>query len=69
MQQLPVPGVPFAPGRYGWIERVTPPKVGVPSKRVTWADKFYFYSRDLYALIAGLLGFVWGWLNFRIKPT
>jgi class 3 adenylate cyclase len=59
----------IAPGRYGWMERVTPPKIGVPSVRVTWADKFYFYRRDLYALIIGFLGFVWGWLNFRIKPT
>jgi class 3 adenylate cyclase len=59
----------IAPGRYGWMQRVTPPKIGVPSMRVTWADKFYFYYRDLYALIAGLLGFIWGWLNFRIKPT
>lgn len=59
----------IAPGRSGWVERVTPPKVGVPSVRVTWASKFYFYYRDLYALIIGLFGFVWGWLNFRIKPT
>jgi class 3 adenylate cyclase len=59
----------IAPGRYGWLQRVTPPKIGVPSMRVTWADKFYFYYRDLYALLIGLLGFIWGWLNFRIKPT
>lgn len=58
-----------APERYGWMQRVTPPGIGVPSRRVTWADKFYFYYRDLYALIVGLLGFIWGWLNFRIKPT
>lgn len=59
----------IAPGRYGWMERVTPPKIGIPPMRVTWADKFYFYYRDLYALAAGLLGFIWGWFNFRIKPT
>lgn len=59
----------IGPDRHGWMERVTPPKIGVPSRRVTWADKFYFYYRDLYALVFGLLGFVWGWLNFRIKPT
>lgn len=59
----------IAPGRYGWMERVTPPKIGVPPMRVTWADKFYFYYLDLYALAAGLLGFIWGWLNFRIKPA
>jgi hypothetical protein len=51
------------------VERVTPPKLGVPSVRVTRADKFYFHYRDVYALAIGLLGFVWGWLNFRIKPT
>jgi class 3 adenylate cyclase len=59
----------IAPGRHGWVERVTPPKLGVPSLRVTRADKFYFHYRDVYALAVGLLGFVWGWLNFRIKPT
>jgi hypothetical protein len=59
----------IAPRRYGWMQRLTPPRIGVPSRRVSWAGKFYFYYRDLYALLAGLLGFIWGWLNFRIKPT
>jgi class 3 adenylate cyclase len=54
---------------YGWVERVTPPRLGVPSLRVTWADKFYFRYRDLYALILGLVGFLWGWWGFRIKPN
>lgn len=54
---------------YGWIQRVTPPGVGVPSLRVSWADKFYFRYRDIYALISGALGFLWGFWGFRIKPS
>jgi class 3 adenylate cyclase len=56
-------------GRYGWIERVTRPRLGVASQRLTMADKFYFRYRDLYVFLAGFVGFVWGWLNFRLKPT
>lgn len=54
----------IAPGEYGWVERVTP-----RGERVTWTDKFYFRYRDLYPLLAGGLGFLWGVFNFRIKPA
>lgn len=54
---------------YGWIPRTVPAKIGVPEKRLTIADKFYFRYLDLYALIAGVLGFIWGALSFRIRPT
>jgi hypothetical protein len=53
---------------YGWIPRVIPAKIGVPQKRLSIANKFYFRYRDLGALAAGLLGFFWGILSFRIRP-
>jgi class 3 adenylate cyclase len=54
---------------YGWIARIVTAKIGVPEKRLTVADKFYFTYRDLYALIAGVIGFMWGALSFRIRPA
>lgn len=55
--------------RYAWVPRIIPPKIGVPAQRVTVADKFYFRRADLYAWLFGIAGFVWGYLNFRIRPT
>ena len=54
---------------YGWIPRILPAKLGVPEKRLSISNKFYFRYRDLYAFILGLVGFVWGSLSFRFKPT
>lgn len=54
----------IAPGEYGWIERVTP-----RNRRVTLTDKFYFRFKDIYPFILGLLGFLWGVVDFRIKPA
>jgi class 3 adenylate cyclase len=55
--------------QYGWIPRVLPPKIGEPEKRLTLTYKFSFRYSDLGALLAGLVGFVWGFLNLRIRPT
>ena len=55
-------------GSYGWIERVSPPRIGQPSRRLTWTDKFYFRQRDLIPFEIALLGFLWGFLNFRLRP-
>ncbi len=54
----------IAPGQYGWMERMTP-----RGRRVTLTDKFYFRFKDLYPFIFGLLGFLWGVVDFRIKPA
>ncbi len=56
-------------GEYAWIPRVVPAKIGVPRKRLSIANKFYLRYRDLGALIAGVIGFFWGVINFRIRPT
>lgn len=55
-------------GEYGWIPRVVPAKIGMPQKRLSIANKFYFKYRDLGALAAGVIGFFWGVLSFRIRP-
>lgn len=53
---------------YGWIVRVLPPEIGVPERRITHADKFYFRYKDLYAYIAGCIGFIIGFWKFRVRP-
>jgi class 3 adenylate cyclase len=55
--------------RYGWVQRVLPPAIGVPEKRLTVAYKFYFRYQDLFALVGGLTGFFWGFFNFRVRPV
>ncbi len=55
--------------QYGWVPRVLPPTIGEPERRVTLTYKFSFRYSDLGALLAGLVGFVWGFLNLRIRPT
>jgi len=55
--------------KYGWILRVVPPKLGVPEKRLTIAYKFYFKYLDMFAICTGLAGFVWGFLNFKLRPV
>jgi class 3 adenylate cyclase len=54
---------------YGWIPRVTPAKIGVPEERLTIAYKFYFKYIDLFALFVGSIGFIWGFINFRLRPV
>lgn len=55
--------------QYGWVPRVLPPAIGEPEKRVTLTDKFSFRYSDVAALLAGLAGFIWGFMNLRIRPT
>ncbi len=59
----------IGPGRHGWIPRVLPPRLGIPAQRLTLTNKFYFRIRDLYALVIGLLGFVWGFFTFHVRPA
>lgn len=57
-----------AESTYAWIPRVTPAVIGKPEQRISLAYKFYFYRRDVAMLLLGLVGFVWGFANFRIRP-
>ena len=54
--------------RYGYILRQTPARMGIAPKRLTRSDKFTIRFVDIYALLAGFLGLLWGFLSFRIQP-
>jgi class 3 adenylate cyclase len=54
---------------YGWVPRVIPATLGVPERRISLAYKFYFRYSDLYALLLGFAGFIWGAFNFRVRPV
>lgn len=54
---------------YGWIPRIVPARIGEPERRVTLAYKFRFRATDAGMLVLSLAGFVWGYLNFRLKPA
>lgn len=54
--------------QYGWIERVVPPRIGVPERRVSYTNKFYFRFYDLYGFLLMVPLFFWGYFNFRLKP-
>ena len=56
-------------GERGWIQETIPARFGVPEIRNTETTRFRFTARDMYALIIGGLMFLWGTLNFRIRPT
>ena len=53
---------------YGWIETVSPPEIGIAEKRISRAKNFEFLYKDLYAFIAGFLGFIIGFWRFRVRP-
>jgi class 3 adenylate cyclase len=57
-----------ASNQYAWLPRILPPAIGRAEQRVTTAYKFYFRRMDVVLLLAGLVGFVWGFANFRIRP-
>jgi len=59
----------IGPGQYGWIERVVPPRIGLPERRISYTDKYYFRYYDLYGLLLMLPVFIWGYFNFRLKPV
>ncbi len=53
---------------YAWVQRVIPPSMGVPRTRVTRTNSFVFYHIDGYMLLLSLIGFLWGYRSFTIKP-
>lgn len=55
-------------GEYGWVERLRPASIGVTEARLSSSDKFYFRYMDLYILMTSLLGLLWGFFSFSVKP-
>ena len=53
---------------YGWIARAIPPSFGVAEERLTITNKHYFKYLDVYALLAGLVGAIWGLFSFSVRP-
>ncbi|MFO7890361.1 MAG: adenylate/guanylate cyclase domain-containing protein [bacterium] len=53
---------------YGWVKRIEPPKMGVPEKKISLSYPFTFRYLDVYNLAFGLLGFVWGFFRFKMRP-
>jgi len=54
---------------YGWVERVRPPGLGVAEENLSTNYKFYFRYMDLYLLLVSLLGLIWGFFSFSVKPV
>ncbi len=55
-------------GEYGWIARSVPAAFGVAEKRLTLTNKHSMRYLDIYAFLAGILGFIWGFFSFSIRP-
>jgi len=53
---------------YGWIARAIPPSFGVAEERLTITNKHYIKYLDVYALLAGLIGAIWGLFSFSVRP-
>jgi len=54
---------------FGWIIRTEPPKIGVPEKRISLSYPFTFKYLDVYNLVFGLFGFIWGFFRFKMRPV
>lgn len=55
-------------GVYAWVERLRPAAMGVTEARLSSSDKFYFRYMDLYILLGSMLGLLWGFFSFSVKP-
>ena len=55
-------------GEDGWIPQRIPPAFGIAEQQLTVTRHFKFYYYDLYALVLSALGFVLGFINFKIRP-
>ncbi len=55
-------------GRFGWIKRIQPARIGIAESRISRAEKFTLRYGDLYLLLLALPGFIWGYRSFRVRP-
>lgn len=54
---------------YAWLERIRPASIGVREERLSISDKFSFRYMDMYILLASLLGLIWGFFSFSVRPV
>ncbi len=59
----------LGPEMFGWVTRLTPAQIGIPEIRRTVANKFRLRWADVHALVIGCIGFVVGYLRFRLRPV
>jgi hypothetical protein len=61
--------VKLSDNKTAWIPRKIPPAFGVAEEQLTTTHAFSFYLYDLYGLIISVFGFIWGYINFKIRIT
>jgi adenylate cyclase len=61
--------VKISNNKFAWIAKKIPAAFGVAEEKLTRTQKFSFHYYDLYGLILGFLGFLWGFMNFSIRPN
>lgn len=61
--------VTINPATSAWIQSIKPPTISEPGEEIGHAFKYQFSKRDLLALLFGVLGFIWGVFDFRVRPT
>lgn len=54
-------------GEEAWLPQRIPPAFGVAEKQLCVTRPFVFHKYDLYALILAMIGFVRGYLHFKMK--
>ncbi len=52
---------------YGWVARNNMVLPNEAPQIVSKTNKFKFWYKDFYALLAGMVGFIWGFYNFRVR--
>ena len=57
------------PASSAWIPSIKPHRINEPGEEIGHAFRYQFTKRDLLALLFGVLGFVWGIFDFRVRPT
>jgi class 3 adenylate cyclase len=53
----------------GWVQGFVLPDKLESGKEVSSVSSFTLSRRDLFALMFGVLGFIWGFFDFRVRPA
>jgi hypothetical protein len=53
----------------GWIQGFVLPDKDERGREVSAVSTFALTRRDLFALLFGIVGFVWGFFDFRVRPA
>ncbi len=61
--------VSYSDTQSGWLPRRILPAFGVAEEQLTRTHKFYFRYYDLYGLILAIMAFIWGYTDYKIRPS